>query len=200
MYREDISDLWYEENDKKTEDKREISCPILSEQQLMRYLCPIQEVRFVTSEKTIVELYPVPLSSPGLEPIGPSWGNQIITIYPGLNVFRWRETWIFGPQGLDQHRCLEFHNVSKKVWLHNGQSKFSTYGLRRTLGYDWTTASDNTIIIADTRMHSLVHLACQELGLSKSVDIFGLSLPFCKLHRNSLVLRDCGSLSLVSMY
>ena len=200
MYQEDISDLWYEESDKNTEDKRELSCPILSEQQLMRYLCPIQEVRFVTNVKTIVELYPVPLSSPGLEHTGPSWGNQIITIYPGLNVFRWRETWIFGPQGLDQHKCVEFHNVSKKVWLHNGQSKFSTYGLRRTLGYDWTIESDNTIIVADTLMPSLVQLSRQKLGLSKEVDIFGRSLPVCKLHRHSLALRDCGSLTAISMY
>ena len=197
MYREDISDLWYEENDKKTEDKREISCPILSEQQLMRYLCPIQEVRFVTSEKTIVELYTVPLTSPGLEVIGPSWDTQNITIYPGLNIFRWRKPWTFGPQDPDQYRCVEFHNVSKKVWLHKSQYKFSTYGLRRTLGYDWSTESDNTIIVTDTLMPSLAQLSRQKLGLSKEVAIFGWSLPVCKLHRFSLALRDCGSLTVI---
>ena len=199
MYRKNMSDLWYEESDKR-DDKQKTYSPFLSEQQLMRYLSPIQEIRFVTSEKTTVELYTVPLSSPGLKLIGPSWDNQVITIYPGLNVFHWREPWIFGPQGPEQYRCVEFHNVSKKVWLHNGQSKFSTYGLRRTLGYDWTIESDNTIIVADTLMPSLVQLSRQKLGLSKEVDIFGRSLPVCKLHRHSLTLRDCGSLTAISMY
>lgn len=199
MYRKDMSDLWYEDSDNRAEDK-EISYSSLSEQQLKRYICPIQEVRFVTSEKTIVELYTVPLNSPGLEVIGPIWDTQNVTIYPGLNVFRWREPWLVGPQDPNQYRCVDFHNVSKKVWLHKGQYKFSTYGFKRTLGYDWNTESDNTIIVADTLMPSLVQLSRQKLGLSKEVDIFGWSLPVCKLHRFSLTLRDCGSLTVINMY
>ena len=192
--------LWHKNENSSDNTKDNITSLVLLTQCKLGNFCPIQEVRFVTSDATTIELNTLPWNENSEYPISPYWDNQNITIHPGLTVFRWRETWRMGPQCPQVNACVEFQKVNHESWVNMALSAPSTQRLSRTIGYDLHNASDNTIIITRSYVPKLATLARKQLGMSKTVNVFGPSIRICELYKISLIVLCDGYVKLVREY
>ena len=191
--------LWHKGENSSDNTKDNLTSLVLLTRCKLEKFCPIQEIRFVTSDSTTIELSTLSWNESS-ECTGPHWSSQNITIHPGLTIFRWREIWQVDPQCPRITACVEFHKVSNESWVNMALRAPSTQKLSRTTGYKLHNASDNTIIITKSCVPKLATLARKQLGMSKTVNVFGPSIRICKLYKLSLIVLCHNYVRLIREY